>query len=413
MTVVEFFDSCSVENVASALLCAPDKVILVGDNEKKMNKYKQIYSQLVRERGLDVEFEYRKAAKNNLMHNVEVITDIVLTEENCVFDLEGGEDLFLTAVGIVFDKYSDRMQLHRFNINTNSIIDCDDDGKVCSTSQLELTVEENIRIYGGSIAGFDGDKDTYNRDLKDGFIDDIELMWSICVKNPGRWNNQVACLSRLCSESWNENPLDFEASMELVTVVMKKSTEYINRFRALLTQLEGFGIIRKLLFNDNVVSFIFKDSRVRRCLTSAGCLLELIVAVNAIRSTDKKGIRLYNDVMTGVCIDWDGEIQSDFSPDVENEVDVILMKGLTPVFISCKNGSFNVDELYKLSVVAERFGGKYARKVFVASHAVDDNPRGRYFLARAKDMGIRVIDNFADISDSEIKRVFRALWQPI
>ncbi len=411
MTVVEFFDNCSVENIASALLCAPDKVILVGDNEKRMIKSIEIYSQLARERRLNVIFEYRKASRNNLMHNVEVITEIVETEPGCVFDLEGGEDLFLTAVGIVFDKYSDRMQLHRFNIHTNSIVDCDADGKVCSTSDFELSVEENIRIYGGSVVYCNGNGGTYNWELDDEFIKDVELMWSLCAQSPGRWNNQIGCLSRLCAESGNEKRLNFAASMELITTVMKKSSEYVNAFSKLLSLLEEYGIIKNLSIDDVSISFQFKNSRIRRCLTTAGAILELAVTVNVLKATDKKGKRIYTDVLTGVCIDWDSVIEPEYSPDVANEIDVLAMKGLTPVFISCKNGSFNVNELYKLSVVAERFGGKYARKVLVVSQPVDDNAKGRYFRARAHDMGIRVIDNFARMSQSDTEKAFRILWQ--
>ncbi len=411
MTVVEFFDNCSVENIASALLCAPDKVILVGDNEKRMIKSIEIYSQLTRERGIDVNFEYRKASRNNLMHNVQVLTEIVENEPGCVFDLEGGEDLFLTAVGIVFDKYSDKMQLHRFNIHTSSIVDCDADGEVCSTSDFDLSIEENVRIYGGSVVAYNGNSGTYKWDYDSEFIKDIELMWPVCAKNPARWNNRIACLCALCAESRSENDLDFEVSTEIIKTVMKKSGEYIDSFVSLLRSLEDCGAIINLIADENSISFSFKNSRIKRCLTTAGTLLELTVAVNALKATDKKGEKIYTDVLSGVCIDWDSVIEPEFSPDVANEIDVMAMKGLTPVFISCKNGSFNVNELYKLSVVAERFGGKYARKVLVASQPIGDNAKGRYLRARARDMGIRLIENFARMSREDTEKVFRVLWQ--
>ena len=36
MTVIEFFDKNPLENMASALLFAPEKVIFVGDSRKQM-----------------------------------------------------------------------------------------------------------------------------------------------------------------------------------------------------------------------------------------------------------------------------------------------------------------------------------------------------------------------------------------
>ena len=70
------------------------------------------------------------------------------------------------------------------------------------------------------------------------------------------------------------------------------------------------------------------------------------------------------------------------------------MQGTTPIFISCKNGFVDADELYKLSVVADRFGGPYAgRMIVLTQHQPDAS-----FLNRAKELSIRVIQNVHNIS---------------
>ncbi len=38
MTIIEFYDKNAIENIAGALLCAPERVIFVGDKHKKMEK---------------------------------------------------------------------------------------------------------------------------------------------------------------------------------------------------------------------------------------------------------------------------------------------------------------------------------------------------------------------------------------
>ncbi len=410
MTIVEFFDNCSVENVASALICAPDKVILVGDDEKKMSRSELIYYELASARGLNVVFEHRKASRNNLMHNVQVLTEIVESERDCVFDIEGGEDLFLVAVGIVYDKYPDKIQLHRFNIHTNTICDCDADGNVCNTSRVELSVEENIRAYGGSIVLTTDEDGGCNFDYNEDFINDITLMWRLCVKNTCRWNEQTACLAKLCAESRNASGTRFEVNIGFITTVMKKKLTFVRQFVAFLESLESNGLITELAVIGSSASFAFKNVQIMRCLVSAGRLLELKVTVCAMKAIDKQGDKVYNDVRTGVSIDWDGSDVSPHRAKVANEIDVMLMKGLTPVFISCKNGGFNVNELYKISVVAQRFGGKYARKVLIASQSVDDTPKGKYLRARADDMGIRIIDDFDRLSEEETEKTFCALW---
>lgn len=412
MTVVEFFDNCSVENIASALLCAPGKVILFGDNENKLVKSEQLYSSIVASKGLDVVFDHRKANRNDLINIVEVLSDIVEKEGECVFDLEGGEDLFLVAVGIVYEKYRDRIQLHRFNIHTGTLYDCDADGKVCNKLPVKLSVEENVLAYGGRIiTTADSSCGTNNVEFTDDFINDIEQMWKLCSDNTGRWNSQTACISKLCSESKCSDGLSFKASMEIVATLMKKNSTYIKKLMTLFKSLENYGLIKALFFDDKVVSFTFKNTQVKSCLTSAGRLLELVVTVMALRAKDKNGEPVYNDVRTGVCIDWDTVAAPEYSADVANEIDVMIMKDLTPIFVSCKNGGFDANELYKLSVVAERFGGKYARKVLIASQSVDNTAQGRYLKLRADDMNIRIIDDFDRKSGKEIEHIFRNLWQ--
>ena len=44
----------------------------------------------------------------------------------------------------------------------------------------------------------------------------------------------------------------------------------------------------------------------------------------------------------------------DRAPEMVNEIDVMMMHGMQPVFISCKNGSVETEELYKLLKTARR-----------------------------------------------------------
>ena len=143
------------------------------------------------------------------------------------------------------------------------------------------------------------------------------------------------------------------------------------------------------------------------------------VFLAALEAQEKDGSSTYNDVMNGVYIDWDGDINTDKNGyDTENEIDVMMMHGMVPVFVSCKNGYIDKDELYKLNAVATRFGGKYAKKVLVAS-SLDDSNASNYLRQRADDMGIRLVEgysnngnykDFTDMNDVEINRVIRSLW---
>ena len=104
--------------------------------------------------------------------------------------------------------------------------------------------------------------------------------------------------------------------------------------------------------------------------------------------------------------------------DTENESDGVMMRGMVPVFISCKNGYIDREELYKLNVVANRFGGKYAKKVLFAT-SLDDSDYSQFLRQRAKDMGIKVIEGqnsdngyktLVELNDGEWNKIIRGLW---
>ena len=109
---------------------------------------------------------------------------------------------------------------------------------------------------------------------------------------------------------------------------------------------------------------------------------------------------------TGVCIDWDGETKG---ADTENEIDVMMMRGMIPVFVSCKNGFVETDELYKLATVAERFGGKYAKKALVASSLDLGSSFGKILKQRADEMGIMILaSEITNMTSGEICKRMRS-----
>ena len=88
---------------------------------------------------------------------------------------------------------------------------------------------------------------------------------------------------------------------------------------------------------------------------------------------------------------------------------VLLMHGLTPVFISCKNGDVEEEELYKLNTVAERFGGEYAKRVLVAT-SIPQTAAGQYLRQRIRDMKITLIEDVQHMSNEEIADKLDNLW---
>lgn len=411
MTIIEFFDKAAIENVLSALLCGPDRVVYIGDSAKKMNKALAGYRTVLEDRGNPAVLECQAVNKNDLRKIVEVLSAIVEQDGDCVFNLDGGEDLCLVAVGMVAQKYPDRVKLHRFNVRNNTVIDCDADGNNQIQAPVAITVEENIRIYGGAVI-YHGQlpEGTRNWEFSGEFCRDVAAAWELCRVDPGAWNSHISLLDRLNSMFSEEDPLHCYIGLERARAVINRFDEAFQEVPALLEKMMRKGLISGLWVGEQEVEFDFKNAQVKRFFSKAGQVLELAVAVAALEAQDGRGEPVYHDVMTGVYLDWDGALAPHGTADVGNEIDVLLMKGAVPVFISCKNGDMDPEELFKLAQVAQRFGAQYAKCVLVATQLDKLGHKGQSIRARAGEMGIQIVDDLTKFPLEQCGKRLRNLW---
>ena len=189
----------------------------------------------------------------------------------------------------------------------------------------------------------------------------------------------------------------------------------LSTLKSLARKLYFEGLILEHKIDEEEFFVTYKDEQVKRCLTKAGQVLEMKMSILLMNAKDKKGNLIYNDVVNGVYIDWDGKIHENSDiPDTANEIDVLAMRGTIPIFISCKNGKVSIDELFKLNSVAEQFGGQYAQKILLAPGLYKNElPQYEYLFQRAEDMHIRVIDSIRhdlnELSDEKIIKLFNNL----
>ena len=407
MTIIEFYDKASIENIAGALLCHPEQVILIGDREKQLNSAIRLYQRILAKNDVSTELSYRPIKKDSLQNIYATLAEIVESHEECVFDLTGGDELYLVAVGMIMEHYKDRVQCHRFNFRNDVLADCDADGNVCDTGSFDISIEDNISIYGGVMVTDDQrDFYTYPWDINANFEHDIDVMWDICRKNPRLWNAHVGTLGTVCEFLRLGDALDVTFDKEAMASALKEEGYKFVCVSWIMHELLKHGLIRSLVMQDTV-SFSFKNEQVKQCLTIAGQILELVVAKEMRLVLDKDGAPLYHDVKVGVVIDWDQNEEESYR--TINEIDVMAMKGSIPIFISCKNGDFDVNELYKLNTVAEQFGNKYARKVLVSTELEKLGDKAAFIRARMEDMGITGIENVDEMGDGELRKLLKTL----
>lgn len=417
MTYIEFFDKIASENISACLTYVPDRVIYLGDNSKIMKKHIANYERVFKDRGQDIEFLFKTISKSNLDNAVELLSEIVETYDDCVFDITGGEEILTLALGIVYSKHPDKnIQIHKFNLRNNTVYDCDKDGTTIYQDTPTLSIEENVRIYGGDVVyGEINEEKTYKWDLNDEFISDINLIWNLCKGNVRYWNMQIGIFAAVdIMGSVSDDGLTTVTSRAALDHYLTQHKAKYKKAKGIVNYLLKYGLLTYFDDEDETtVTISYKNEQVKKCLTKAGQALEMKVFVTAKDVLDKDGLPVYDDALNGVVIDWDGEFHDETVEefyDTENEIDVLLMHDIVPVFISCKNGIVTSDELYKLDTVAERFGGQYSKKVLIATSVDCLGEAGKYLRQRAKDMNIRLIENIQDLDDAELARKIRSLW---
>jgi len=413
MVIVEFFSQTPIENMISALANSPERVVFLGEY-KKMKRYDSVFRRFLDSVGNTVtQLEYRNIRIRDLTGIVEALEELVRDYPGCHFDITGGEPMAVAAVGVVCERYRGQgVELHQYNVRTGRVYDCDVNGRSVSELLPDMTVEQNIILHGGSVVTWEErENGTYPWRMDEDFCRDIVTMWEICRVNCSRWNRQITLLDDMQRFNTEQtDPLRLSAPISALQQYLAERRVPLD-LKAVYDRLEKAGLLRNVRREEGVFSLGFKNEQIRRCLTKAGTILELITYVAARETRDRDGQTCYTDAMTGVFIDWDGVVHDEDDPqvDTQNEIDVVLMKGLIPVFVSCKNGAVEEEELYKLNTVSERFGDKFAKKVLVGTTLGKGGRSKRYLLERAEDMGIKVIEGVHEMPREEFARQLRAL----
>jgi hypothetical protein len=410
MTIIEFFDKSPIENLISTLICRPERIVFLGKDRKEITRAIERYQRVMRGRGIAVEMLFCPLHGETVPEIVGSLEAILDGYDDCVLDLTGGSELHLAAVGVLMERQGERISCHRFNLRSGKLIDCDLHETVYTTVPFDLSAEETVLIHGGEIVTEEanpyGTVFTADWRFDDALCADVSALFSISREVGRLWNIYCDVLAAI-------NPL-IEGEGLRVAVAAASVEQRLRRrslgtreFVAFMKRLEEVGVISSFFFGRELC-FSYKNREMKRCLTFAGQILELKIAATLASLRGEDGEPIFHSTKVGLVIDWDGADRE--SPiRTLNEVDVMTMRDTVPIFISCKNGNLDVDELYKLSTVADRFGSALARRVLIAPDLDEMGAKGTAIAARAADMDIRIIDSTDSCSEAELARMLATL----
>ncbi|WP_248034187.1 hypothetical protein [Streptococcus sp. oral taxon 431] len=227
-----------------------------------------------------------------------------------------------------------------------------------------LTIEQLMALRGGKLLK---SKQPFHTPKQ---IAAIKKLANFALTNPEEWLKVTQFFA-----SARTSNLHSETGKELEN--NGKRYSYPKSIISLLTDADLLHIEEE---TSKQVSYTFSTPEAQLLCRSKGHILELYLYLLALES------EYFDECMIGAEIDWNGIFPE--ADNVQNEIDVVLRKGRSIVFISCKMTDLSVEAINELELYATHFAGESCLKLIVCSGKI--NP---VYINRCYEYGVLVIKN--------------------
>ena len=385
-TIIEFLDVEPMENVAACLRYRADRVLFFGYDDVIKARKSSTEHFLTRRCGVKKVLFFplsQKSLPSVLQTMRSRIGEELALGSNVYIDITGGEHLILAAIGILAHEL--RLPVFEIDIDKDRLIEMDtgSDRKISRDvppNEILFDIDLYIEMRGGAV------NYSLHKGLKElddpEFVNDVLSIWKIAEAYKDCWTSFTELLKSCLTP--DEDLRVSRRTLSVMETLSESPSSSLTAPRAeqMIRGLVEEGILKDLELSAERYRFTFKNATVKECLWESGSILELHTYLEEKKNSD--------DCLVGVHLDWDGTLHSRTSEDVLNEIDVLSVKGNRITFISCKAGRMGSSQslyaLYELETVAERFGGRYARKKLVTFQPLND-----IYMERAAEMGIEVV----------------------
>ena len=196
----------------------------------------------------------------------------------------------------------------------------------------------------------------------------IKKLASSAIANPSHWY-QVTQFFSLAKTN------DLHAETEKI---LENNGKYYHYPESLIPLLVEAGMLCMESEDKKRVAYSFPSQEAQVFCRNKGHILEVYLYLLALES------QLFDECMIGGEIDWNGIFPE--ADNVQNEIDVILRKGRSITFISCKMTDLSVEAINELEVYANHFAGESCLKLIVCTGKI--NPA---YANRCQEYGVLVI----------------------
>ncbi|SHJ14405.1 PDDEXK family nuclease [Parasporobacterium paucivorans] len=380
-TLIKLYSSSPIRNVYAALLFEPEQIVFLGGKEMREKQLKVFF----REKLPSVKMEFYTVDLQNLENISQVLEEILKKYPESAVELCGGGNLLYIAVGELIGEQ--RIPAFFYDIK-NAMIRNVSNFKITeemnNLKAPKLQLEDFVLMAGGSLEGYGHigiNKLSPEMQL------DIEFLWNIFFDNQERWRRLIDYLqNKRNSLLTDPSPFSLHERMQY--------NDFIEDKLSTLASSPG-KIIRDLNITQKQINFSYKNDVIKKCLNDKGLILELYLFLIAMR------MDFFDEVRISTIIDWNGIGNEENN--ISNELDVTLVKGTRPIFISCKLKIITVEDLNEIDMLVKRFGGECGIGVVATVGTFSTDFPTVY--RRAREMGIHVIE----YDDFKFKRVEKIL----
>ena len=368
-TLIELYDERPIENVLGTEVFRPEETIIVCPPEVEADK--------ALKRSMRRYFEHRKCPPVKLtfvpvsmldaVRVARTLKELISAHPDCAIDISGGTDAALFAAGAACGE----TPVYTYSRKKNAFFEIQNApfarGLPCG---VRLDAQSCFLMAGGTL--LPGRED--NQRLKR-LLPQIDRLFEVYAQYRRGWNRQISYLQKISSSE--PGVLEAEGRLEA-----KAGNKTVSADLGLIRALAREKLILDLEVAENALRFRFPDETVRFWLRDIGSVLELRVFRACLAA------ECFDDVVLSAVVNWEGGVNQRNA--VTNEIDVMAVQGIQPVFISCKTCEIRTEALNELAILRDRFGGKGSRAVIVTS-AMATKSRAP-MRRRAAELGIEVVE---------------------
>lgn len=378
-TLIELFDEQPLNNALSTEVFSPERtVFLCGAGVPRSQRGKRLIRY----------FEYRgfprplfSTVRADRVEDILArLTELTSRYPDCVLDVSGGGDTVLFAAGLFCASHSlPVISFDQGERRFRGVYQAEAyEGFPC---EARLTVQDCMVLSGGAAMSQSRVSAQALTEREYQAVDDI---WRVYVEHQKNWAAHVKYLQKI-----GVTGKDLSVSASARDGSLRASV-------AILEALGRAGLLLDLTVADRRVSFRYRDGFTRRCLCDVGMCLELFVFKTALT------MRYFDDVQISTLIDWNGEFSE--RDNLYNEIDVMAVKQMRPLFISCKTCALTPSALNEIKVLSHRFGGPTARALIVTMDTPSSNTPT--VEKRCGELGIILVDR-DDLLRGRLPKILR------